>query len=313
MNENRENLLQGLYAVKNELQQVLNYEQTLQNLSSQLRAERNLIHSTTVRAKFNQVLAAFCVAAVGLCAAEGLLKFRFDQAALFALLTVLVYKFFKPERYQDKKLNVFRIGLSLLCIWLVCFFAENIWNFMDGASVWKIIYMTIFGVVFAIIAVVSYRLLSKKRQAANEEISVANEATRARNQQLRNQYAAAQDQLNQHSQEVQRLCAGWFPMDYCSLYAIDCFIRYVENYQADTVKEMVNQFEDSEYKRRMEEAQRQTQRQIQFMTLTNIMNAWSVQDTMNRNARNIQNTMNQNADSINRTINNAADRIRRGW
>lgn len=305
MTEDRESLIQELQAIRGELASVLYWEQQLQVLSRQLRSEKKTFESTTIRAKWNQVLAAMCVAMPGICAVESLIRFQFDQVGVFVFVTFLVYKMLGPGLYQDRKLNIFRIGLSLLSIWLVGYFVVEYWRVMIRPSVLSIVYAVVMIVVYAVIAVIVYRLLTKKRLGENTQIAAENKAIQARNNQLRSEYSAAQEQLNRHGQAVQDLCAGWFPMDYCYEYAIDCFIRYLKNYQADTLKELVNLFENEEHQRRMEEGQRETQRQIQYMNLTNIMNNWSLQNTINQNARNIQDTINQSARNIQDTINSS--------
>lgn len=285
MNE-RGAILQRLYAVEYELGKVLHCEQELQDLASELREERELFETTTIRAKCKQAFAALCVAALGVCALEGLLTFKFEEMNAFVLWAFLAYKFFSPKRYQDKKLTVFRAILTLLGAWLFWFYVKTLWSVgpRDDISIWYVITSIFYGAVFIIITIVAYRLLTRKRLAVNKKISEMNKVIRPDNKRLWAWYIKDREDLARHSQEVQRLCEGWFPMDYCSMYAVQCFIRYLQNCQADTVKEMVNLFEDAGHKRRMEEAQLEPQCRIEDLTLTSIMNGWAIQDAIDRNA-----------------------------
>lgn len=65
------------------------------------------------------------------------------------------------------------------------------------------------------------------------------------------------------TEELLRLTASWYPRDYYSMYAVDCFISLVENFRADTVKEMVNLFETDAYRKNMLDKQQKLQELLQ--------------------------------------------------
>lgn len=296
MNE-RGDILQRLYAVEYELRKVLHCEQELQDLASELREERKLFQTTTMRAKCKQVFAALCVAALGVCALEGLLTFKFEEMNAFVLWAFWAYKFFSPKRYQDKELTIFRAILTLLGALLFWFYVKTLLTVgtRDDISIWYVITRIFYGAAFVIMTVAVYRLLTRKRLAANKKITEMNKVIRPdNNKRLWAWYIKDRKDLARHIQEVQRLCDGWFPMDYCSMYAVQCFIAILQNCQADTVKEMVSLFENAGHKRRMEEAQLDPQCRIEELTLTSILDGWAVQDATDRNAG-IRNTINSAA------------------
>lgn len=65
------------------------------------------------------------------------------------------------------------------------------------------------------------------------------------------------------TEELLGLTASWYPRDYYSMYAVDCFLSLVENFRADTVKEMVNLFETDQYRKNMLEKQQELQSLLQ--------------------------------------------------
>lgn len=63
--------------------------------------------------------------------------------------------------------------------------------------------------------------------------------------------------------ELIGLTSSWYPKDYYSMYAVDCFLSLVENFRADTVKEMVNLFETDQYRQNMLQKQQELQGLLQ--------------------------------------------------
>lgn len=308
MNENRERLLNALRGINQELLQVQACTQEMEEISTQLCPEVRPIASTTIRAKLKQAAASLFIAMPAVCAVQGLLSVRIDEVFIFAVMTALAYLFFKPERYRDKSFGVLSVvlgGIGLVFLkatvdslpllkphgWL----AEN-HPVIAGAL--AVFWFVLYGGSTA----AAYVLLSKKRVRRNAEIAEENKVIRARNQEARERYARVEKTRDVHSQRLTQLCGNWFPMNYCCSYAVSHFIQFMENYQADSIKELVNLFETSEYRRRVEEAQLQTQRDIQFMTLNNMINAQRTQDTINRRAKDIQNTIDSNGRRISDAI-----------
>ena len=101
----------------------------------------------------------------------------------------------------------------------------------------------------------------KERQAAqiNQEIARRNAQIKQDNERRLAHYRSRvqvwekeqRRRIRSLTEELLELTASWYPRDYYSMYAVDHFLALVENFRADTVKEMVNLFETDEYHRNM--------------------------------------------------------------
>lgn len=292
MNQSRQELLQGLYGVREHLQQAANARIRLQAIADKVQSERHLMRAETPRAKLNQLKDSLLIAAMIFGVVGGLLSGQLFVGALCAGILFLICKRFKVERYQDRlrrKKSLFRILLYIIGFPFILMF------FMPFVMMVAFLFDSpLRAIASTILTAAVYRLISKKREQANMDIMAYNEETRQINQFLQGEADAAQNKLAFHAREAQRIGSGWYPKSYYNLYAVGCFIQYIENYQADTVKEMVNLFEDSEHKRKMERYQqeilsnqqqalnnqRAIQDQIGFMSLQNMLDNYDLRNTI---------------------------------
>lgn len=285
MNQSRQELLQGLYSIQNNLRQAGNARLRLQAIADKVLSEKQLIQAENPRTKFNQLMDSILIAAAIFGAISSFLTGRYFWGILYAGALFLSYKFFKPERYRDRvrrKKSAFKIFLYIIGAPFI------LMAFMPFVMMIAVLFGSpLRAAVSGALTVAVYTVISKKREQTNVEIVAYNEEARQINLLLQQEAAAVQNKLVYHAKEAQRIGAGWYPRDYYNLYAIGCFIQYIENYKADTVKEMVNLFEDSEHKRRMEQYQQESlnnqramQNQLNFMDLNNMMNTYLLQNTI---------------------------------
>lgn len=285
MNQSRQELLQGLYGIQENLKQVVNARAKLQAIADQILSETQLLQAKKPRTKFHQLRDSILIAAIIFEVIGSILSGQYSSGILCAGILLLIYQFFKPERYRDRaqhkksafKIFLYIIGAPFILVAFMIFI--RIVVFLFGSPLRAL--------VSGVLTAAVYTFISKKREQANVEIVAYNEEARLINQRLQQQADAVQNKLVYHAKEAQRIGAGWYPRDYYNLYAIGCFIQYIENYKADTVKEMVNLFEDSEHKRRMEQYQQESlnnqramQNQLNFMDLNNMMNTYLLQNTI---------------------------------
>lgn len=99
-------------------------------------------------------------------------------------------------------------------------------------------------VAVVVIDVLLIMMKNKKISATNQDAAVNNEQVRAKRKALYDQYNALQRELLSHA-------PGWFPPDYYSVEAVDFFLHAIRNGRADSVKEMVNLFEETNQHKEM--------------------------------------------------------------
>lgn len=106
-------------------------------------------------------------------------------------------------------------------------------------------------------------------------------------------------QIKEVQQQYTDEISGWYPCDYCYIEAAEFFLNAVKNSRADSIKEAVNLYEETNHRLRLEENQRQM---IQKQNLSNalaigglIMQA-GTQSAIDRNTAAINN-MNRNITS----------------
>ena len=70
-----------------------------------------------------------------------------------------------------------------------------------------------------------------------------------------------EEALIQQIKEVQKQytdeISGWYPCDYCYIEAAEFFLNAVKNSRADSIKEAVNLYEETNHRQRLEENQQQ--------------------------------------------------------
>ncbi|HEM3614107.1 TPA: hypothetical protein U1C34_002156 [Streptococcus suis] len=69
-----------------------------------------------------------------------------------------------------------------------------------------------------------------------------------RNKEIVQEKRQCELELSQAAQALSVFGQGWYPKDYYFLDAVDFFIASVENFKADTIKELVNLYDDTKYK-----------------------------------------------------------------
>ena len=151
-----------------------------------------------------------------------------------------------------------------------------------------LIYIVAFAVV-GILMKIYYKQKNNKIVEENVKSVEHNKAIAQQEQVVLNDIANIQ---NAYSANVR----PWFPDKYCYLEAIDAFLAYFNNRQADTLKEAINQYETDLFRNRMEENQR---RSIQQQKMNNLLTMGTIAMqgvsivNQNRNATRIQGQIQQ--------------------
>ena len=108
------------------------------------------------------------------------------------------------------------------------------------------------------------RYVVRKNQKADAHNATVIRATDAKNAEIdRNNALVSQKReelMNRYNQvcgELTQNTGSWFPPDYYSLEVVEHFIQAVKNHKADTVKEMILEYDQSTDRQKMLENQRQ--------------------------------------------------------
>lgn len=167
--------------------------------------------------------------------------------------------------------------------------------------------------VLAVIPIVFYR--NKKK---NQKIEEQNKITEQQNNQIlvNNERLKIEEQntLNE-LQQLQNIyrerISPWYPIDYCSIEAVEFLYNAINNYRADSLKEAINLYETTLHQQRVENNQQQALRQ---QTFSNLLSAGSLvmQGATLGAINNQTSAINNQTASVN-NVNDTLNRIRRGY
>ena len=231
---NREQLLNGLKYVDRKIGEILNLYERERQIEAQFRKEQHVVGKED----------APRMAGLALYASFGVMQFLFLLVSLGDIFTLIpcvigmvAYLIALVPIVKKEKMNAgAKKALIVSAVCCVLTFGVRIAKNPQGA-IWMIIFVAI---AFAIGIVVN-NLVAKKR---NVGISAHNEV-------LMDQYEALEDQIAAIREELYDNTQSWYPKDYYDKYVVEWFINAVENYRCDNIKELIREFETSEYQREM--------------------------------------------------------------
>lgn len=235
----REELLQGLYCVKERILEILkvyerqrqivaSYRQKVGNISvSGVKNQSKLIVLALVGSVFMYQL---------LCA---VIRGDYTNVFLTGLAVFILY----IKQGERSKLKVFSI---VLLAWTV---VEQIYVALINGLYLAIIFLAVF--VVAILCVVFALIRKQNKKIDSHKAEVTKE-----NMELQRQYQQTVELMSAYKKELQQKTSDWYPRAYYTEDAIKFFVDAVENYRADSIKELVNLYETSEHYKRMEMGQK---------------------------------------------------------
>lgn len=105
-----------------------------------------------------------------------------------------------------------------------------------------------------------------------------------RNKEIVQEIEQCELECSQAAQALTVFGQGWYPIDYYFMDAVDFFIAALENFKADNIKELVNLYDDTQYKatqiayqaemlRLQQEQQIDNKRMIELLRYNNYMQA----------------------------------------
>lgn len=236
----REELLQGLYYVREQINQIFNVYEQQRKLVASYRTKQ--AHISTAGTKNHSKLILTILLVAGLCSycLVCLRTLRFDRIATCAIALIIIYAK-KDEKSKIKTVAYIAVIVLVIEQWL---------GIILGGY-WLDLGIIIFFAIGALIAILWFvKFKNKKIDQHNIEVDYSNEYVVLL-------YNDTVQQLKTYKDDLYKHTSMWYPRAYYTQDAIAFFIDAVENYRADTVKELVNLYETSEHYRRMEAYQQE--------------------------------------------------------
>ncbi len=207
---------------------------------------------------------------------------RIFTISLFALIALLILLSIDPNQKSDAIIALVFMGISFVCGKIVALAAKAagteigaftllairrntrrtigkfgfyflmiycLFRFLAYVAIIAVIYGAgkVGILVLVAVVVVDVFLIAMK----NKKISATNQDAAVNNEQVREKRKALHDQYNALQRELLSHAPVWFPPDYYSVEAVDFFLHAIRNGRADSVKEMVNLFEETNQHKEM--------------------------------------------------------------
>lgn len=244
----REELLQGLYYVRNQVNQIFNVYEQQRRIVASYRSKKSNISTNGAKNTSKIIIGIILVAVLGMFLLTALVSGNYTNLEISIVAIVILY----VKRNEKSNLKIVAYGILILLTGSL--FYSTIVN---GYYIDMIIMAS-----FAIVALIAILFLVREK---NKKIDEHNIEVDVNNTHMQIQYNQTVQQLEVYKKELFQKTGAWYPRAYYTQDAINFFINAVENYRADTVKEMVNLYEKSEHYRRMEASQSAIMRNQQRM------------------------------------------------
>lgn len=247
--QTREELINGLNYVKTQIEQILSVTNKQVEIVANFREEKQLISTSDTK---SQLKIAFICLYVVFVFDNIIVSIANHTAGYFIASLVcgaLVYISYKKgtkkkiqKIFQTIDVSIFVIYM-LLCLYIV--FTSKI---------------TIAIILTLIMIAASIYVVIKAVKKKNEKIAEDNAKIAEYNASVQQEYDETVKELDQLKNDLYTQSGYWYPKDYYSLEAVNFFLTAVQNYKADSIKESVLLFDDTQYKSEMLNSQRAIQR-----------------------------------------------------
>ncbi len=245
----REQLLMGLYYVRQRIDRMLGLYERERQLEVQVRDEVVGFQNTGVKGSIKSLILFLGAASIIF---EVILMILFsnlrDEILPFFVATAAGYFILLPKivsnSLEKNKLTIVA-GVAL-------FFGA-----MGGAIFRGITAGPIGIVLLAIVAGITVPLYVASISRHKANVNRKNEEIRERNNRIYNEYEKIEGEIRGIQKELAVEANSWYPKSYCNKEAVDWFIEAVENYRCDNIKELIREFEvDNRHHQMMLEQQR---------------------------------------------------------
>lgn len=275
--ETREELLDGLNYVKKTITKIINIQKQQVKIVAQYREEEANISVSGVKDAGKMAVIGLVMLITLFLLVMSVLGGGFGAVIFFLVLEGVVALTWK------KKSKIKTVALVLLIVYTIAISV----SIMESMSIGLAVFLLI---LLAIIVAVGIRVVKWQNKKIDEKNAVISD----QNSELHRQYDDTVQQIAKLRQELKQETSSWYPNDYYSLDAVDFFIHAISNHRADSVKEMVNLYEDSEHQKRMEAGQKninaslkksllnqeQINRELMFANVMNMASVMLQSDTV---------------------------------
>lgn len=110
--------------------------------------------------------------------------------------------------------------------------------------------------VLCMFALPNFLFFFFRKKRKNGKIVEENKQIVANNEKLRIQEQNVLNELQQIQIVYQERLSHWYPIDYCSVQAVEFFYNAINNYRADNLKEAINLYETTMHQQRVESNQK---------------------------------------------------------
>lgn len=246
MNE-RDELLQRLYNIYNLIVKTEQDTNEYCALEYQLRSTKNKIDTESTKGKAKLSMDFFIVIAVVFGVITSLVRRNPSGIVMEQLLPLGIYYAFKKRRPLIAKIAFY--GLILTDIY-------NAWLALSLREVLPTVVMITALIAAAAIVFYFVKFHTSYVEAYNKDVSKDNAPIIQRRNALVEECGLLNAALNEST-------AGWFPPNYVNFNAVAFFISAMQNQKADTLKELVNLYDDYLYKNQTLQEMQATRQSIE--------------------------------------------------
>jgi len=310
--ETKEDLISGLNYVKTQIEKILSVTDKQVEIVANFRQEKQLISTSDKKSQIKLAAISLYIIFLFLNIILTIITHKPLNLIVALILGAIIYILEKKAKKGKKK--IYRIILryfEICCLFDIIAFI--IASFASGSPI--LIILTLISIVASIFIVL--KAIKKKNQKIEED----NLKTAEHNATVQKEYDETVEQLDILKKDLYNQSGNWYPHDYYSLEAVNFFLSAIENYKADTVKEMVLLFDDTQYKSEMLNSQRAIQsmseqqlinqkemiKQLRFanvMSVANIALQGATIGAINSQTSEINSAINSQISSVNTAIHN---------
>ncbi len=234
--ERREQLLNGLYYVKERIGKIVNLCSQELDIEKQFLTEKTIIDTKSVKTWTKTLSMVTVLAAVIFFIWGSVMR---GDIALLVLSGISAAVFYANRNNPGKKRNLSAVIFAVVFI-----------GFIVDMGKTMILALVIFGTPLLILTVVG--IIGKNKYARFKNIQIE-----AVNEELYAKYDRLESEINYIRNELYNNTASWYPINYYTENAVDWFIYAVQNFRGDNMMTLVQQFEETEFRAQMLAGQQQ--------------------------------------------------------
>lgn len=244
--------IEDLYALRTQMEALLKKDQERSRLRAYLKDDEPMLPLYSPKSALRDLPPPWTGHGISLFCALWVLLLDIWGGGLFGGLLFLLLIWLRVKKASASWKKMALLFFAILLLPIIC--AVVVGKLLDGGSLTM-------AVVLAFAAwFLGGLLMVSPKVKANIQIKEENQARVKRNEALKLQNAKTWERISRVTEQMQEIQARLskmtedcgYPPDYGFLHAINRFIRYMENHQADTYAGMISLYEESVHREKME-------------------------------------------------------------